>query len=308
MKILITGATGFVGQVLVPKLQQAGHQLTLLARNPSKANQLYPPSAFPGLEVVPYTATESGDWQGSVEGQTVVINLAGEPISERWSTAYKRAIMTSRQLGTTKLVEAIAKAEQKPSVMISASAIGFYGTSETETFTESSPAGQGFLAEVCQAWEAAAKMVEPLGVRLVILRLGIVLAADGGALGKMLPPFKLFAGGPLGTGNQWFSWIDRQDLVAIILQAIADDSMQGTYNATAPHPVRMKEFCQTLGQVLGRPSWLPVPDIALELLLGEAAKLVLEGQQVIPQRLLDRGSAFKYPTLTTSLKQSLNNG
>ena len=283
MKILLTGATGFVGQQLVPYLHQAGHYLTLLVRDTTKADRLFPASAFPNLTAIAYDATASGDWQDQLDGQDAVINLAGEPISERWTSSYKEAILASRQIGTEKLVEAIAKANHKPQVMISGSAIGYYGTSETETFTETSPAGNDFLAEVCQSWEGAAQPVQDLGVRLVIFRIGIVLGADGGALGKMLTPFKLFAGGPLGSGEQWFSWIDREDLVRLIDFALTETSLQGTFNATAPEPVRMKDFCQTLGQVLGRPSWLPVPDIALELLLGEAAKLVLEGQQVLPQ-------------------------
>ncbi|MBE9175951.1 TIGR01777 family protein [Synechocystis salina LEGE 06155] len=305
MKIILTGVTGFVGRSLVPLLHQQGHELTLLVRSVPKAQRLFPPSSFPRLTAIAYEATKSGDWQKAVDGQDAVINLAGEPISERWTEAYKIAIFDSRKLGTEKLVEAIAKAERKPQVMISGSAIGYYGTSETATFTESSPAGDDFLAEVCQAWENAAHPAESLGVRLVILRIGIVLGADGGALGKMLPAFKLFAGGPLGSGEQWFSWIDRRDLVALIDKALTDPSLRGTFNATAPNPVRMKEFCHTLGKVLARPSWLPMPDIALELLLGEAAKLVLEGQQVLPEAIAKTNFQFQAPDLETSLRQIL---
>ncbi|QUS61224.1 TIGR01777 family protein [Synechocystis sp. PCC 7339] len=305
MKIILTGVTGFVGRSLVPLLHQQGHELTLLVRSVPKAQRLFPPSSFPQLTTIAYEATESGPWQEQVNGQDAVINLAGEPISERWTEAYKTAIFDSRKLGTEKLVEAIAKAERKPKVMISGSAIGYYGTSETETFTESSDPGDDFLAEVCQAWENAAHQVEFLGVRLVIFRIGIVLGADGGALNKMLPPFKLFAGGPLGSGEQWFSWIDRQDLVALIDKALTDSTLRGTYNATAPNPVKMKEFCDTLGKVLARPSWLPVPDIALELLLGEAAKLVLEGQQVLPEAIAKADFEYQAPTLEASLRQIL---
>ena len=306
MKIILTGATGFVGHQLVPYLHQAGHQLTLLVRDPAKTDRLFPPSAFPNLTAIAYKATESGAWQDQIDGQEAVINLAGEPISERWTPPYKQAILTSRKVGTEKLVEAIAKAKDKPQVMISGSAIGYYGTSETKTFSETSNPGHDFLAEVCQAWETAAQPVQDLGVRLVIFRIGIVLGANGGALGKMLPPFKLFAGGPLGSGEQWFSWIDRVDLVRLIDFALTETRFQGTYNATAPEPVRMNDFCQTLGQALGRPSWLPVPDLALELLLGEAAKLVLEGQQVLPQKIATTSFDFQYPTLAASLKQILS--
>jgi hypothetical protein len=304
MKIVITGATGFVGQPLVRQLSQAGHHIILLVRNPDKAQQLFPVRQWSNLTIIPYQATVSGSWQAALDGADAVINLAGEPISERWTAAYRQKIVDSRQLATQKLVEAIGQASQKPQVLISASAIGYYGTSETASFTETSPAGTDFLAQVCQAWESAAKQVESFGVRLVMLRLGIVLG-NGGALAKMLPPFQLFAGGPIGSGQQWFSWIDQDDLLRLIQYALTQPDMTGTFNATAPNPVRMAEFCQTLGQVLKRPSWLPVPELALELLLGEAAKLVLEGQQVLPQATQATGFQFQYPTLQASLQHIL---
>ncbi|HAJ60128.1 MAG TPA: TIGR01777 family protein, partial [Cyanobacteria bacterium UBA8543] len=185
-----------------------------------------------------------------------------------------------------------------------ASAIGYYGTSETATFDETSPAGNDFLAEVCQAWESEAQKVKDAGVRLVILRLGIVLG-NGGALAKMIPPFQLFAGGPIGTGHQWFSWIHRDDLVTLILEAISRPDIEGVLNATAPNPVRMSEFCQTLGQTLNRPSWLPVPGFALEVLLGEGAQVVLEGQQVLPKRTTSYGFDYQYPTVKQALEEIL---
>ncbi|MDS3861354.1 TIGR01777 family oxidoreductase [Thermosynechococcaceae cyanobacterium BACA0444] len=300
MKIAVTGGTGLVGTRLITRLQAQGDDCLLLTRDPVKAT-----AQFPRVEVVAYTPQTSGAWQQAIAGCDAVINLAGEPLAQgRWTPARKQEILNSRQVGTAKLVEAIAQANPRPPVLISTSAIGYYGTSETATFTETSPAGQDFLASVCQAWEMEAAKVSALGTRLVILRFGIVLGL-GGALGQMLPTFKLFAGGPIGSGRQWFSWIHQDDLVNIMLQALQDGQMAGIYNATAPTPQRMTDFCQTLGQVMGRPSWLPVPDFVLELLLGEAAQVVLEGQQVLPQRLQAVGFRFKFPDAQAALADIL---
>lgn len=300
MKIAVTGATGLVGSSLVAKLNQIGHQILVLTRSVSKAQQVFPASAFPNLEIMQYTPQESGDWQQSISGCDAVINLAGEPIAERWSPSQKQAIMESRQLGTRKLVEAISMAEQKPQVLVSGSAIGYYGTSETSVFDENSGSGTDFLAQVCQNWEAEAQKVTEHGVRLVILRIGIVLA-NGGALGKMIGPFKMFAGGPIGSGKQWFSWIHRHDLVNLICQGVENQSMSGIYNATAPNPVRMSQLCQTLGEVMSRPSWLPVPDFVLEVLLGDGAIVVLEGQQVLPKKTQAIGFNYQFPDLKPAL-------
>ena len=305
MKIAITGATGLVGSRLVEKLNREGHQILVFTRNPNKARKVFPVSAYANLEIVQYTPTESGAWQNSVSGCDAVVNLAGEPIAERWSTQQKQAIMESRQVGTRKLVEAIAMAESKPQVLVSGSAVGYYGTSENKTFVEDSPAANDFLAQVCQNWEAEAQKVKESGVRLVILRIGIVLA-NGGALGKMLGPFKMFAGGPIGSGKQWFSWIHRDDLVNLIYRGIQDSQMSGAYNATAPNPVKMNELCQTLGEVLNRPSWLPVPDFVLEILLGDGAIVVLEGQQVMPQKTQSTGFDYQYAELKPALAEIVN--
>ncbi|HEY9902776.1 MAG TPA: TIGR01777 family oxidoreductase [Candidatus Sericytochromatia bacterium] len=300
MKVAITGATGFVGSRLVEELQARGHQPLILTRNRDAALK-----AFPKVEAVAYTPTESGSWQEAIAGCDGVVHLAGEPIAEsRWTPKQKQEILTSRQLSTRKIVEAIAKSNPKPSVLVNASAIGYYGTSETASFDETSPSSNDFLAEVCQAWEAEAQKVKQVGVRLVVLRLGIVLG-DGGALAKMIPPFKLFAGGPLGTGKQWFSWIHRDDLVNLILEALTRKDIEGVLNATAPNPVRMSEFCQVLGKTLNRPSWLPVPSFVPEALLGEGAKVVLEGQQVLPKRTTSFGFDYQYPTLEQALAEIL---
>lgn len=305
MKVVVTGATGFVGSRLVQRLDQQGHSVLVLTRNTTSASKVFPAAAFPNVEIVAYTPTISGAWQDAIAGSDGVVNLAGEPIAEeRWTPDHKQEILNSRQLGTQKIVEAIKNANPKPMVLVNASAIGYYGTSETATFDETSPAGNDFLAQVCQAWEAEATKVKDVGVRVVILRLGIVLG-QGGALAKMITPFKLFAGGPIGSGRQWFSWIHVDDLVDLIVQALTKSEMEGVYNATAPHPVRMNELSQTMGDVMHRPSWLPVPSFALEALLGDGAKVVLEGQQVIPKRTLASGFDYKYQHLQPALKNIL---
>jgi uncharacterized protein len=298
MKVAVTGGTGFVGTRLVERLQAEGHQVLLLVRNRAKAQ-----ARFPQAEVVEYTAKASGAWQQSISGCDGVVNLAGEPLATRWSDSIKKEVLESRTLGTQKIVEAIAQANPKPSVLVNASAVGYYGTSETATFTESSGPGNDYLAQVCQGWEAEAEKVKASGTRLAIIRIGIVLGPDGGVLARMVLPFQVFAGGPLGTGQQWVSWVHREDLVNLILKALSDPAMAGTYNATSPNPVRMGELCQVLGEIVHRPSWLPVPGFALELLLGEAAKLVLEGQQVLPQQTQSAGFDFQYPTLKPALAQ-----
>ncbi len=301
MKIIVTGGTGFVGTGLIRKLHESGNEIVIIARNPEKAKKLFPPSIYPGVSVASYQAGDVEGLKTSLVGAEAVINLAGEPISERWTAEYKEAILKSREVVTGDLVGAIARLDIKPKVMISASAIGYYGTSETSTFDETSPPGNDFLAQVCQTWEAEARKVTELGVRLVILRIGIVLG-NGGALAKMIPPFKIYAGGPIGSGRQWFSWIHREDLLDLIIYSLQHPEVSGTYNATAPNPVRMKELCQVLGDVLGRPSWLPVPDFALELLLGEGAKVVLEGQQVLPKATENLGFVYQYRALKPAIE------
>jgi uncharacterized protein (TIGR01777 family) len=304
MKVAITGATGFVGSRLVERLHAEQQEIIAWVRQPDKARQKFPAATFPQVTIVPYTPLEQGPWQDSIEGCDAVINLAGEPIADRWTDQKQQAILDSRALGTQRIVEAINQASTPPKVLINASAVGYYGASETATFVEDNPPGTDFLSKVCQDWEAAAQGVTAPGCRVVILRTGIVLAY-GGAIERMLLPFQFFAGGPIGSGSQWFSWIHREDLVNIICTALQQTAWSGIYNATAPNPVKMAEFCATLGEVLSRPSWLPVPGFALELLLGEAAQVVLEGQRVLPQRLLAAGFEFQYADLKPALQQFL---
>ena len=305
MKIAISGATGFVGSRLVERLHTEGHRILVLTRNTTFAQKVFPFQAFPNLEIISYTPGVSGIWQDSIAGCDGVVNLAGEPIAEgRWTPERKQEILNTRKLGTQKIVAAIAKANPQPTVLVNTSAIGYYGTSETASFDEDSASGNDFLAQVCQEWEAEASKVKDANVRLVILRFGIVLG-NGGALGKMITPFKLFAGGPIGSGQQWFSWIHLDDIVSLIIQALTKPTMEGVYNATAPQPVRMNDLSTTMGNVMNRPSWLPVPGFAIEAILGDGAKVVLEGQQVLPKRTLESGFEFQYPNLPSALKQIL---
>ncbi|MBJ7900467.1 MAG: TIGR01777 family protein [Cyanobacteria bacterium RI_101] len=297
MKIALVGATGFIGQTLVPRLIAADQIPVLFVRNPDKARRCFPAARFPQVEIV----SDSDVWPQALGTCQGAVNLAGEPISARWTAEYKERILASRRDTTRRLVEAMTQANPKPRVFISASAVGYYGASETARFDETSAPGEDFLAQVCQVWEKEALVAETFGTRVALLRLGIVLGCGGGALAKILPPFQLFAGGPLGTGKQWFSWIDIEDVAGLILWILQTETVTGAVNATAPNPVRMAEFCQTLGDVLNRPAWLPAPSFALKLLLGEGAQLVLEGQQVLPQAALNQGYEFRYPQLRESL-------
>lgn len=307
MKVAITGATGFVGRRLVERLIQEGHETVLFVRDAAKAQKIFSQFSPPSIDIVTYKPKESGQWQPLLADCDGVVNLAGEPLfDERWNSNSKKEILDSRSVGTDKIVEAISQADKKPQVMVSASAVGYYGTSETDTFNETSSAGNDFLASVCSAWEASANKVKDQGVRLGIVRIGIVLGPKGGALARMLPPFELFGGGPIGTGKQWVPWVHRDDLVNLIIQILTQPSMEGVFNATSPNPQRMTDFSKTLGSVIKRPSWLPVPGFALELLLGEAAQVVLEGQNVQPKKTIASGFQFKYPTLKGALEEILN--
>jgi uncharacterized protein (TIGR01777 family) len=302
MQVAVTGATGFVGSRLVEKLTEQGDRALVLTRSCQRGQNRFPASRFPNLEIVEYHPQKSGNWQERIAQCDGVVNLAGEPIAnERWTPQVKQKILLSRVEGTQKIVEAIAIANPKPQVLVNSSAVGYYGTSETATFDETSPPGDDFLARVCKLWEAEAEKVTESGVRLAIVRTGIVIG-NGGAIAKMLTPFNLFIGGPLGSGQQWFSWIHREDLVNLILECLKRPDLNGTFNATAPNPVRMNQLCQTLGEVLNRPSWLPVPGFILELLLGDGAQVVLKGQQVLPKATQETGFQYQYPTLKAALE------
>jgi uncharacterized protein (TIGR01777 family) len=244
-----------------------------------------------------------GAWEGALDGADGVINLTGESIAAgRWTQRRKDTIRLSRIKTTQALVAAIAKAKEKPKFLLNASAVGYYGPHGDEVLTEESGPGNDFLSRVCVEWEEEAKRAESYGLRVIRLRTGIVLGRGGGALAKMVPPFKLFAGGPLGTGRQWMSWIQIADEVGLILFLMDNPDAHGAVNATAPNPTTMKEFCKTLGQVLGRPSWAPVPAFVLRLLLGEMADMLLTGQRVLPAAAQRLGYSFHYPTLYEALQ------
>ena len=294
--IAITGATGLIGTRLVEVLSSQGYAVRVLTRNPSSARSKL---RVPGLEFF-----GPAQWAAAVKGTVAVINLAGEPIATRWTPELKKEIKASRVRVTSALANAInaLPENERPKVLISSSAVGYYGANDNSTFNEASKAGNDYLAEVCKDWEDAAGKAQ---TRVVILRTGIVLARDGGALAKMIPVFQIFAGGPLGSGRQWCSWIHRDDVIGMILSALEDSKWSGSYNATAPNPVRMGELCSELGSVMGRPSFFPVPDFALKTLLGEGARVVLDGQRVLPSRAQDAGYKFKYSEVKEALRNVL---
>lgn len=296
MKLIIAGGTGFIGSALCARLLKLGHALTLLTRSP------LPAAISPGKKWLHWNPGSGGAWEEAVNGADGVINLAGEPIAKRWTEKQKEKIASSRIDTTRALVTAIGKAKERPKFLLNASAIGYYGPHGNETLTEESGAGSDLLARVGIAWEQEAIKAEDYGLRVIKLRTGIVLGKGGGALAKMVLPFKLFMGGPLGSGEQWMSWIQLEDEIGLMLFLLEHPDARGAINATAPNPVTMQEFCKTLGDAVNRPSWAPVPAFALRLLLGEMAEMLLTGQRVLPAQAQRLGYVFKYPTLLEALK------
>ena len=301
MHFLLIGCSGFVGRELVPLLQGLGHSLTVVSRRSDPF-----PQRGESLRCLPLDPSEPASWEqaplvDALAAADAVVNLAGEPIAEkRWTPAQMKMLRHSRVDTTRLLVEAMARPQQPPSVLVNASAVGYYGTSLEERFTETSSAANDVLGRLCREWEEAADGA-PAGCRVVKLRFGIVLGPDGGAMARMLPVFRAGLGGPIGSGRQWMSWIHRHDLCRLIATAIEDPAYEGSYNAVAPEPTRMAIFASSLGRVLGKPSLLPVPGLVLQLLLGDGAQVVLEGQQVLPERLLAQGFSFVYDDLNAAL-------
>ena len=296
MKIIVTGGTGFIGHALVGELAGQGHEVVVLTRGGSHPS---PSSA----RLVEWDARSAGPWQAELVSADAVVNLAGEPIAEgRWTDARKQVLLNSRILATRLLVDVLAARPSTLPVLVSASGIGYYGASDDRRLDERAPLGEGFLANLSAAWEAEALRAGQFGTRVVLLRTGMVLEQDGGALPKMLVPFRLFAGGPVLPGTQWVSWIHRRDLIGLIQWAIATSTASGPVNAVAPEAVTMKTFCATVGKVLHRPSWLPVPGLALRLALGEMGTLMTTGQRVHPANALAGGYDFHYPMLEPALQ------
>ncbi|MCK9408448.1 MAG: TIGR01777 family oxidoreductase [Bacteriovoracaceae bacterium] len=299
MRILITGGTGFIGSAVIKHLSIFPHDLVLLTRGESRMEL----RGALTVKYVHWDPTANGIWERAVNGCDVVLNLVGKNVFEqRWNETVKRDILNSRIIPTTLLVEAIGKAEVKPKLLISASAVGYYGNRLDEMITESSSGGDDFLADVVKQWEGAAYQAEQFGVRVATPRIGLVLEKSGGMIGKMRLPFTLFAGGPIGTGKQFLPWIHIEDVVRGILYPMENEQFRSVYNLVSPYPVTMKEFAKAFGSVLHRPSWLPVPHIALDILYGEGANVILAGQKAYPEKLRASGYEFAYPELRSALE------
>jgi uncharacterized protein (TIGR01777 family) len=300
MKIVIAGGAGFLGRPLSNALIAAGHDVVLLSRGSATAGFGH----VGAMRTVAWNPDGStGPWASDVDGAGVVVSLAGEPIAaKRWTSAQKQRILDSRVLATQSLVAAIRRAASPPSVFVSGSAVGYYGPLGDERATENTPAGSDFLAQVCVQWEAEALRAASLHTRVVCIRTGVVLERDGGALPQMVMPFKLFAGGPVGSGRQYLPWIHRDDWIAIVVWAMQTTTVSGAVNATAPTPVTNADFAHALGRALHRPSFVPAPAFALRWLLGEMADaLLLSGQRAVPAVAEQAGFAFRYARVDDAL-------
>jgi len=302
-KVIVTGATGFIGKALCFRLEREGYKVVALSRNPEKGKKLFGSRAT----VDRWDDANASEWMENAEGAYAIINLAGENIgSGRWTPQRKQAILQSRLDAGKAVVEAVESASVKPRVVVQASAVGFYGSRGNDMIDEFSSPGEGFLADVAKEWEQSTQKVESFGVRRVIIRSGVVLGAEAGALLQLLKPFRLFAGGPLGGGRQWFSWIHIEDEVNAILFLLKREDLKGIFNLSAPHPLLQKDFARILGKALRRPSWFPTPGFGLRMILGEMAEeMLLVSQRVAPKRLLEAGYRFFYPETEHALKDIL---
>ena len=298
MKILITGGTGFVGSALTTRLLELGHEVTAIGSR--RASRL---ASHAHLRYVAADTTRPGDWQQWVAAQDALVNLTGRSVFHLWTESYKQSIYDSRILTTRNLVDALP--ERTETVLLSASAAGYYGHGGENELIESSPTGQDFLAHVCHDWEAEAEKAATKGARVVRMRFGVVLGKGGGAMTTMKLPFQLGLGGPIGSGKQWFPWIHLDDLVGAILFLLTAEEQKGAYNFTGPGMVRQREFARQLGATLHRPAFLPAPALVMRLALGEFGASLLQGQKAVPQALTQAGYVFSYPELTPALREIL---
>ncbi|MEM7330509.1 MAG: TIGR01777 family oxidoreductase [Chloroflexota bacterium] len=305
MRVIVTGGTGLIGSKLVDKLVQKNYEVVVLSRNPQK----YP--AKNNVQYEKWDAKTAAGWGQLADGAHAIINLAGESIGgegfppPRWTQERKDRILQSRLGAGHAVVEAIQNAEQKPKYLLQASAIGFYGDRGSETLTESSSVGSGFLADVVKEWEASTASVEEAGVRRVSMRIGIVYTLEGGALPATILPFRLFAGGPLGNGRQYISWVHVDDVVNAMMFLLENENASGPINITGPEPLTNAQMAKVIGKVMKRPSFFPAPGFALKLALGETSNLVLHGQKVLPTKLTELGFQFEYKTAEKALKELL---
>ena len=301
MKILVTGATGLIGRSLCRTLTDDGHAVAAVSRSAVK------PQGLAVAEVHQWDPQSGPPPQAALDGVDAVVNLAGEPIdARRWSGQQKQLIRDSRVVTTRNLVEGLRSVARKPAVLVSSSAVGFYGDRGDELLEEDSPAGRGFMSEVCEEWESEARRATEAGIRVVQVRTGVVLSREGGALQKLLTPFKLGIGGPLGSGRQWFPWIHINDIVGIFRHAMVTAGLAGPVNGVAPQPVTNREFTRELASALHRPAFLPVPEIAMRVLMGEMAVVLFGSQRVVPKAALESGYEFHYPLLAPALMDLLS--
>jgi uncharacterized protein (TIGR01777 family) len=307
-RVTVTGATGLIGPRVVAALQDRGVQVSVLTRDPQKARARLERAGQPPVEAHAWDLMSEPAPAEALEGRDGVVHLAGENLAQRWSAQAKRAIRESRVTGTRNLLAGIEAAQQAPKTLVSSSGVGYYGPHGEEPLDEEAPPGRDFLAEICVEWEAEAQKAQALGVRVVCVRTGVVLDRDGGALEKMLPPFKLGVGGPVAGGRQYISWVHTEDVVGMMAAALGDERWSGAVNATAPTPVNNRDFSRALGRALGRPALLPVPGVALKLLYGEMAELVTEGARVVPAKPLVLGYEFAHPELDEALSSALGHG
>jgi uncharacterized protein (TIGR01777 family) len=299
MKIIVAGGTGFIGEALIEALSARGDAVVLLTRDAAAASKRWGGKA----QAVAWDGRTTGDWVKVLDGADAVVNLSGENIAAgRWTPERKLKLIKSRLDSTRAIVAALSQAAKRPKVLVNASAVGYYGGAPEGPVAENAPQGRDFLAALCGQWEREASAAEPLGARVALARFGVVLDDKGGALPKMALPFKLFAGGPVGTGRQGFAFIHRDDAVAALLFMIAEEKVSGPVNVVAPNPPDNRAFSAALGRALGRPSWIPAPAFALKLALGEMAEMLLGGQFAEPKKLLAAGFKFKYADPDSALK------